>query len=138
GVGNEAPGRERVIDVEEGIAVGIHSVRHEDRDVVIGENTSARRLRWDRANLGGTRVVAKSLVAPEVKRLVTPDLASCGGAKLVSSKRSLRVTLNVVKEIFRIEGVVAEKIIRRAVKAVGAGLRCGIDLGSATAELRRI
>src|SRR2546422_3116549 len=141
GIGIETASRKRVIGVEKGVAVSIGYVGHEDGDTVIGKITTMNFFGRYGGRAGGVRTIPEPLVAPKIEGFVSENLSSGGRAKLVAAKRrfgSVRAPKNVVEVILGIQGVVTEEIISGAMKAVGARLGGGIDLGSSSPELRRV
>src|SRR5262249_38617706 len=85
--------------------------------------------------------LAKAFVVYKKERLVFPDRAAEAGAELVSAKRRIAGAVRLrrrIKVIARVQFVVAEKLVERAVGLVGAGLADGVQYSPVSAELRAV
>src|SRR4029079_9212995 len=75
------------------------------------------------------------------EQLVPEDSSASGGAELITPERRVGrawPAVDIVEEIFGIESVVAQKVVRGAVERIGAALGDGIDLRGAAPVFRRV
>src|SRR5262249_17736878 len=81
----------------------------------------------DRRNARRAVAVAVLLPIPEEEGLVFPDRPAQRSAELVLDKVGPRVAGAVLKEVVRIELLVSQKLISRAVQLVRPGLDADVD-----------
>src|ERR1035438_6676501 len=116
-------------------------MRHVNRNPVVGKVARFRVDRRYRGSLSAIGAVAKPLVGSKEKQFVFDYLAARGAAKLVAPERRLGssgVAVDVVEVIFGIQCIIAQEIVRRAVKLIRSAFSNGIDLRRAATVLRGI
>src|SRR5690606_20859342 len=84
-------------------------------------------LRGNSGCVHPSQVLAETLVKAEEESLVPPYRPPCRDTELVVPQQRLRPPGSVGEEVARIELVVAEELIERAVQRIGPGLQAEVD-----------